>query len=251
MSGQLLLINPRKRTRRAGGKHRTAAQKAATRRLVAMNRARRRNPTSAVSKRRRARNPAPRAIHSRVMHRRRRNPLPASDRSLRFTSAGLMASAKHAGVAAGGAVAVDYAFGFVKSYLPASMQTPVDGAGAMNPLYFIGKGLFAVLLGVVGSKAIGRKTAAAMAEGSLTVTAYTALRGLLPATISAGLGYYQPAVTDTPGLPGSLNFAQPGVRGSQGTITDMRAYLSARGDPSRSTGRAYDNPGMSAYLSRR
>ena len=251
MSGQLLLINPRKR--RASGKRRTAAQRAATARLVAFNKAKRhggrkRNPVVARRAKRRASyaaNPAKRRVHH---VRRRRNPSSLGS-SLRLTAGGITAVAKNAALAAGGAVAVDYAYGYVRGYLPVSMQTPADASGAVNPLYFAGKGLFAVALGVVAGKYLrmGSK-AAAMANGSVIVTAYSLLRGLLPASIAGQLGYYAPAQTDTPNLPGALN--QPG-RTVNGSITDMRAYLSAQGsNAARGSNRAYDNPGMSAYLSR-
>ena len=253
MAGQLLLINPRKR--RAGTKRRSAAQKAATARLVAMNRARR---GGAVAKRktrakrsvsrsvtRYARNPAP-AIHRKIMRHRRRNPHSLGTTSLGFTTGKLLAAAKNAGIAAGGALAVDYAYGFVKSYLPASVQAPVDSSGAINPLYYLAKGLAAVGLGVLGSKVVGMRTATKMAEGSLVITAYSALRNMLPASMSGSLGYYQPAVTDTPNLPGSLNTPN---RTQSGSITDMRAYLS-QGSRMPKGRTAYDNQKMSAYLSR-
>ncbi len=239
MSGQLLLINPRKR--RAGGKRRTAAQRAATARLVAMNKSRRRNPAKRTAAKRRA---APVATVARrrtrsTVAKRRSAPRKSSGAALNFSVNGLMKTAKQAGIAAGGAVAVDYAFGMVKSYLPVSMQSPADAAGAMNPLYFLGKGLLAVAVGVFGSRFMGRDTAAAMAQGSLAVTAYTALRGVMPASIAANLGYYSPATNASLRPPSIAN------------VTDLRAYLSAQGsNAARGTNRAYDNPGMSAYLSR-
>lgn len=252
MAGQLLLINPRKR--RAGTKRRSAAQKAATARLVAFNRAKRgghaKRRTSAKRRtvRHYATNPAIRKARRRSYKRnpsaRRRSSGAAGGVSMGFTSAKLMGAVKSAGIAAGGALAVDYAYGFIKSYLPESMQSPVDSAGAMNPLYYLAKGLAAVAIGVFGGKVVSPRIAAKMAEGSLVVTAYTALRNVLPATISAGLGYYQPAATDTPNLPGRVN--QPG-RTVNGSITDMRAYMrgASRGGKART---AYDNPGMQAYV---
>lgn len=258
MAGQLLLINPRKRgtKRRAGAKRRTAAQRAATARMLAANRARRaggghkKRRSTAVAKRASyARNPITRHVH----HRRRRNPISMGTATLGFTGAKLMAAAKTAGIAAGGALAIDYVYGFLRTYLPASVQTPVDSTGAMNPLYFLAKGLTAVALGVFGAKAVGAKTATKMAEGSLVITAYSALRNVLPASITGSLGYYQPAATDGPNLPGQVN--QP-MRGSgNGSITDLRAYLGGQGAGRNTRARtAYDNPGMAgmnAYLGAR
>jgi len=251
MAGQLLLINPRKRR---GTKRRTAAQKAATARMVAANRARRSTRMSNPKRRTKRRvthhaSPVQR-VQSRVRHhKRRRNPSlrHGSAGSLGFTGHKLMEAAKNAGIAAGGALVVDYAYGFIKGYLPASVQTPVDSTGAINPLYYLAKGLAAVGLGVLGAKAVGARTASKMAEGSLVVTAYAALRNLMPATIASGMGYYQPAATDTPNLPGNVNMP---INRGQGSVTDLRAYLSAQSGRSARAKTAYDNPGMGAYLAR-
>ena len=74
-------------------------------------------------------------------------------------------------------------------------------------------------LGVFGANAIGSKTSTKMAEGSLIVTMYAALRNLLPTSLSGSLGYYQPAATLTPDLPGQVNQA---MRGSQAEESDRR-----------------------------
>ena len=252
MAGQLLLINPRKRRASGTKRRRSAAQRAATARLVAHNRARRSTSVRKVTRHRRrstsvaryAPNPS-RKIRSNIMRHRRRNPATRTGggMSLGFTTGKLIEATKTAAVAAGGALAVDYAYGFVKTYLPVSMQSPVDSTGAMQPLYYLGKGLVAVALGVFGAKAIGGKTATKMAEGSLIVTMYAALRNLLPTSLTSGLGYYQPAATLTPDLPGQMNQS---MRGPQASISDLRAYVA--GTRSARAKTAYDNPGMGAYV---
>jgi hypothetical protein len=179
MSGQLLLINPRKRRSKA----KRAAPKRAKRRTH-----HRRHAAPVVMA-----NPAPRrrrsrlhAVKSRIKHARRkykRNP------SARFSSNLIMGMAKTAAIGAAGAVVVDVAFGYAQSMLPTNMQTPVDATGSLNPLYFLAKGGLAVALGVLGHKAT--KHAGQMAEGSLTVSAYQILRSMVPASVN--LGYVSPA----------------------------------------------------------
>lgn len=176
---EMLLINP-------------AYRKKAKRASPARKRAKR-------TKARRAKNTVPHYCPNPTHARRRRVSAVKKHRARRRSSykrnpiAGLsMGSitslAKGALIGAAGAVAVDVAFGYAKSVLPASMQSPVDVSGNMNPMYFLAKGGVAVLLGVLGKKIT--RQAGKMAEGSLTVTMYDALKGFVPASIA--LGYVSP-----------------------------------------------------------
>ncbi len=174
---QLMLINPRKR-RGGTRKHRTAAQRAATKRLVASNRARRRTKTRSVATY--ASNPAParrRRRHSiaKIMRHRRKNPA--------GRSSGVINMAMGSFVGATGALVV----GTVSNYLPlpASMQTPYMKA-AVN-------GVLAIALGTFGGKLLGRR-AAQMAEGALTVTLHDVMKTALAGIIPMNLGYYSPAM---------------------------------------------------------
>jgi hypothetical protein len=178
MPGELLLINPRKRK---------AAKKAAPRRAKRRT-VKRAAPVVVMAnpKRRSARKS--RMSHLKTSVKRagrkyKRNPI------AKLSMAGIGGMAKNAALGAAGAIAVDVGFGYVKNMLPVSMQTPTDGAGAMNPLYFVAKGAVAVAAGMLGSKVT--KHASTMAAGSLTISAYEILRSFIPTTVT--LGYMNPA----------------------------------------------------------
>lgn len=169
-------------------KRRTAAQRAATRKLVALNKSRRggakrktkrvrRNPIARASRRRSVargrrraaaparrrmsravrRNPAPRRASRRV----RRNPILPT----RSTLMGLFGPALH-GV--GGSLVVDGVFGHLP--LPAQFQTGYGRHATKVGL--------AVLLAVVGGRFFAKKTATQMGIGSLTVIGHEVAREL-------------------------------------------------------------------------
>jgi len=184
MSGQLLLVNPRRRRRKA-------APARASRRIkrAAPRRRRRRNPIGAYVS---AANP----IRRTYKRRRRSNPLSLSRRRHRrygrnpisgVNSRSIMNLIKEGAIGAGGALMVDVISGYLP--LPASMKTPSDGAGGINYMYYAGKTGLALLLGTFGRKLLGNK-AQSMAVGSMTITAYTLFRQMLPSGIT--LGYQGP-----------------------------------------------------------
>lgn len=152
----LMLINPRKR--RAASKRRTRRNPVAKRAAPKRNPARA-NPLKTYRKRSRA----------------RRNPIGLG---------GITATLTNAAIGGAGAVAVDYALEFLP--LPVSMKTGWTGVAV--------KGAIAVGVGMIGKKFLGRN-AERMAEGALTVLAYSSIKGLLaPSTASvAGLAYGGPA----------------------------------------------------------
>lgn len=174
---ELLLVNPRKRTTRR--KPRTAAQKAATRKMIAANR-RRRNPTPA---RKRAENPAPKRRRSytrtvrTVRRARRHNPIGGN------AVTGLLMSAFSG---AAGAAVVNAGYNYLP--IPATLKTGYTGYAV--------KGGMAILLGLFGKKFLGRR-ATKMAEGSLTVT-MSQLIADVGAKAGMNLGYYSPAVQYMP-----------------------------------------------------
>lgn len=179
MSGELLLINPRKRKTKT--KARRAAPKSSGK--PARRRTRRAAPVVVMT------NPSPRHRRSRlaaartrvraVRRKYRRNPIAPG---LSFN--GILGMAKDAAIGAGGALAVDIAFGYVKGMLPANMQTPVATGGGLNPLYYVAKGGLAVAIGAFGRKLT--KHAPALAAGSLTVQAYEVMRSMVPMSINLG-----------------------------------------------------------------
>lgn len=167
-------------------KRRSAAQKAATRRLVALNKSRRAAPTKA--KRRRP-NPIRGAVKSRFTaaprgraNTRRRNPIRRRRNPL--TKAGIMGMVRQAAMAATGAVALDYAW----ANLPIPTEWKVGG------LKHAVKGAGAIVLGLLAEKVVNKRTAETMTIGALTVIAHDAMREILgtvaPGVALDGMGYY-------------------------------------------------------------
>ena len=171
MSGQLMLVNPKKR-RRARPKRR------AKRRTVAR---RRRNPVAAL-----AANPRRRKRRSvsrkRITRRRRRNPIKMNMRSMLNNM--IMPSV----TAAGGAIGIDVLMGFLP--LPDTLKS--------GPMRHLVKGAVAIGAGMLAQNFVKPKTAELFVTGALTVTMYGAGRELLtrfaPGIAAkaglSGLGYY-------------------------------------------------------------
>ena len=172
----MMLINPKRRS--AGRKKpRSAAQKAATKRLVSFNKARkapsarRSNPIRKT--RRKTVSSAPAA------RRRRRNPI-----TLNKPLAMLMPAL----YGAGGALAVNAVMNYIP--LPAMLTT-----GRMRYVTKIG---LAVLMGTFGKKLLGAK-AQVMAEGALIVTMTEAMKDIVGGATglqlgdSDGISYISPA----------------------------------------------------------
>jgi hypothetical protein len=144
---------------------------------------RRRNPAPAVkvvTVKARRRNPIKSSGLGRRITRRRRNPI-----NIGFGGVNLMTSIKGALIGAGGAIAVDAAYGQLAPYLPTALQRTPGQVGAGDAV----KAAATVLLGQVLKKAT-RGLSQKMAEGALTVQATEILRGFVPTSIP--LGYAVP-----------------------------------------------------------
>lgn len=184
---ELMLINPKKRTKRgkkkmAYKKRRTAAQKRATAKLVAFNKrrrkaprrkARKRNPTAPVSRRRSARttlttSPARRTRRRTVARRRvyRRNPT-RKNMMQNIVSKQLQPAA----IQASGAIGLDVVYGYFGQFIPAQLN--------QGMLRHVTKGVVALGLGFVASNFIKNSTANEMAKGALTVTMHGAFKEAL------------------------------------------------------------------------
>ncbi len=214
-----IAANPRKRRARksSGRKHRTAAQRAATRRMLAANRARRGGRSVAVNPRRRRR--AVRTIHhTRVI---RSNPKRRSVRrgarrgmNLGGMKAGAFALLKAGAIGAGGALTVDVAMGFVNGYLPATMNTKLNADGSVNYLNYAVKGALAIGLAHFGKRVVSAETANRMATGSFTVMAYEIMRpmavSVMPATMN--LGYFAPGRRALQGMGAYANTSPGALR---------------------------------------
>jgi hypothetical protein len=186
---EMLLINPRKRRARKSG--RTAAQRRATAKLVAMNRSRtrrrRRNPVATVAAApmvRRRRMAARRANPAMRTYRRRRNPAMLGGR---FGLGSIMRSVQDALVQGGGAVAMDLLYGQIAKFLPSTLQRTPGSIGLGDAT----KAVITVFLGHM-LKGPTRGLSARAATGALTVQAHGIIAGLLPSTMT--LGYYTPGM---------------------------------------------------------
>jgi len=166
---EMLLINPRKRARKA----RMTTKRRTTK-------ARRRNPVSPIIARKR--NPV-RALKRRIM-RRRRNPI-GMGRMAGMT--GYMTAIREALMGGVGAVAFDIAHGQIKRFLPAALQVTPGKIGAGDAV----RAIITVFVGhALNGVTRGFSKKAAMA--SLTVQAHGLLRGFIPAALP--LGYASPAM---------------------------------------------------------
>lgn len=173
---ELMLLNPAKRPTKRRRKGRALAKGRASRKTRA-----RKNPatravmrvSAASAKRRRA----------------RRNPIGLS-------GGGLMSQVMQAAQGAAGALAVDAVMTYVP--LPAMLTT-----GTMR---HVTKAGLAIALGLVGKKFLGR-AAGRMAEGAMTVAAYSAAKEALGGVGMnlAGVGYVSPAQSFLPGMAEYIN----------------------------------------------
>jgi hypothetical protein len=187
---EMLLINPRRRrARKARKSGRSAAQRAATRRLVAMNRsrrrARRRNPAPAavVAMNPRRRRRMARRTNPVRMIRRRRNPAMLGGFSFRT----VVSAMQDALIQGGGAVAMDLLHGQINRFLPAMLQRTPGSVGLGDVV----KASITVLIGTA-LRGPTRGLSMKAATGSLTVQAYDIVKNLLPSTMQ--LGYMTPGV---------------------------------------------------------
>jgi len=196
---QLLLINPRKRKKvMARKKARTPAQKRATRKLVARNRAlarARHNPIKVTARSRRT----GRTPTKRLKARRSTNKIPGyypnprrrrAVNTAKLTVKNAMNQVvKPAAIQASGALLLDVGYGYFGHLIPSAMNNGM--------LKHATKGLIAVGLGMVAGNFISNKTAKAMAEGAMTVTIHDAMKeavGSFAPSIPLGdAGYYNPS----------------------------------------------------------
>lgn len=192
---------------------RTAAQKRATAKLVALNRSKRRrsNPSRAaayrqvatmsnpIKRRRRRRNPLSTVARRRVA--RRRNPI----------NGGISRMVMPAVTGAAGALALDVAFGYLP--IPATLKA--------GPLRHIVKAAGAIGLSIIAGKVVKKSTAEAMGIGALTVIAHDMAKEAVTKFAPQvkmdgvglyvnGMGYYNPAMPAGGGDYAALPPAQMG-----------------------------------------
>jgi hypothetical protein len=180
---EMLLINPRRRTRRKAKRAAPARRRRNPLALArVMPRRRRRNPIAAV--RRRRANPIG-MMKRRVM--RRRNPAMLG---------GYMGAIREALMDGFGAVAIDYAYSMIAKAIPGTAGTFLQP----NPTSVgTADAVKAVLTVVLGNALNGvtRGFSRKAAKASLTVQSYQIMKKVLPTQISSnlsGLGYMTPAM---------------------------------------------------------
>jgi len=186
---EMLLINPRRRTRRKAKRAAPARRRRNPLALarVVHRRRRRSNPIAAV--RRRRRNPIG-AMRRRVM--RRRNPS--------MLGGNYMTAIREALMDGFGAVAIDYAYHMLTNVMPASTKAylqPGASVGAADAV----KAVLTVVLGNA-LNGVTRGFSRKAAKASLTVQSYQIMKKVLPSTISSnlsGLGYMSPAIVTAGG----------------------------------------------------
>lgn len=221
----VLLVNPSprkgKRIMATRKKARTSKQKAATRRLVALNRARSKPAARATPQKRRSiRESKPRASPvARKTSRRRRSggwaitsakAASRAGRQLRhrrpnpidFLTTTLMPSV----IGGAGALALDVAFGVLP--LPQNLKS-----GPMAPLVKIAG---AVGLGMLASKMVSRRVGEQVAAGAITVQVYNFAKAMLIRVGGGkipGLSMYPEGVGDyVDGDPESLGYTDSGMQ---------------------------------------
>lgn len=159
MAGTLMILNPGPRKRRKSRKRRSPAQLAATRKLVALNRSRKRRPAKRRAARRapaRRRNPT----YAAAPRRRRR-------RTGMAGLTGLTAAFMPAAVGAGGALALDIAWGMLP--IPPMLKTgPIIAPAAK----LIGAGLIGWGAGQMVNRTFGKQ----VLVGAVTVTVFNIVR---------------------------------------------------------------------------
>lgn len=207
----LMLVNPSKRKTRGkkkmATKRRTAAQKRATKRLVAFNKARRKPAKrKAPAKRKsitRVSAKTKRKPTKRLVSRRRRNThkgyFPNPRKRMASRKKNMVANIidkqlKPAAIQASGALMLDVGYGYLGSYIPDMLNTGM--------IKHATKGVVAIALGFIASNFIKGSTANELAKGAMTVTMHDAMKEALNTYAPmVPLGYYNasPVMSDQMG----------------------------------------------------
>ncbi len=218
MSTLMLITNPRKKGKKkmATRKRRSSAQVAATRRLVAFNKARR-GAGKAVKRRVRR---ASTAVAK--TYRRTRTKVARTYRRARRSNAiasrggfGIVNLLKQSGVGAVGAFAVDLVYD--KLPLPAMLKT-----GNTAPVF---KAAVTVGLGILAGIVVSKNLAHNATVGALTVQLHQIVKnlaagaGLAGYTDINGIGYYTPAMIAEQG--GDLGMYMSGVESNYSNVDEV------------------------------
>jgi hypothetical protein len=238
----LLLLNPAKRRRKkTRAKSRTPAQKAATKKLVALMKAKRSGSRKRRSVKRARKSTASINLKGVTMKKRsarrryRRNPIAGKSSGIPLSTSGALSIIKPAAAGAVGALALNGVMNNVP--LPASLVT--------GTMAFVTRAAVALLLGVVGSKvSVTRPYARQIATGALTVT-LADLGKSLAGDAGINLAYINPGWIASPSAAG--RGAVPGVMGRAGMARVGRTaqYLPS---PNRASMAMARRPGVAQYV---
>jgi hypothetical protein len=194
MAGQLLLINPRRRRKAAKtSRRRKGRMPAGLARYWASKRASNPRKRRAAPRRRKNAYAPALMMNPRKRRARRHNPIFARRRTSRrhrnpIALGGFLNLIKDAAIQSVGSVGMDYAFGKVNAMLPATLQNLPGTISAGDAV----KVLFNVVVGKLLSKPTkGLSEKAAL--GSMTIHFRQMIETQLPASITSGLAWYQPA----------------------------------------------------------
>lgn len=233
---EMLVLNPVGRRRRRKSATKTRRRRNPIAAVARRRPARRRNPIAAVARRRRParrRNPiALRRAARRSGPRRRRNPI-----GLALNAKSIMRALGEAATAGAGAIAFDFAWNKVATYLPATMHVMPGAVGVGDGV----KALATVVLGALFNKPT-KGLAGKAAAGALTIQARDVIAKAFP-TIgmqTGSLGY---------SVPGRVINASANI-GPNRNITRVGAYLPPGVTPLLNGSRvgAYLPPGVSPLL---
>lgn len=232
----------RRKTVRPRKKARSAAQRAATKRMLAANRARRGGRTTTPKRPRRTRARAASAsapARRRSPSRKRSVARSAPRRASRRRSSGMrlggsgglvnqsIALIKDGAVMGAGALGVDMVMGQVNKVLPAGWDTPLDADGTPNFKNAAVKAAVSVGIGYFGARylpASMRGLALKAATGALSIQAYNLIKGSIPSEFLPLGG--QQRLSGAPRNTLMIPAGAPGNSGSLGMapLTSVRTY---------------------------
>jgi len=167
---EMLLINPRKRRRKARKARRTRARNPITTPAARYQKAIRKAKSNPRRRRRR--------VYASALRRRRRNPVAGG------IFRGLMPMVQNAAIGAVGSVAVDFTMGKLNPMLPSTLQVQPGTVGAGDAV----KAVITVAMGQLLSR-FTRGMSKTAAQGALTVQMDRIVRNFLPADIKSQLAY--------------------------------------------------------------
>ena len=195
---EILLLKGNPSRRSGGRKRRSAAQRAATKRMIAANRSgMRRNPSR---KSRKARTPAVSAPRRSSRRSSRRSAV----HSASVGGSGIAKMLQTGAIMGGGALVSDIGMGLIAKFMPTmtTLTNRVNADGTVNYGYYATKAALIYGIGKYGTRVT--RYAPTMAAGAITVMAYELFRTMMPTDGTIPLGYFNPGRIVTGGNLGRI-----------------------------------------------